>query len=46
MQAYCPKCKITKEMNDPKVIKMKNGMSTTEGNCPGCGTTISRTHKT
>jgi hypothetical protein len=46
MQAYCPDCKITKEMDNPKIVKMKNGLSTVEGNCPKCQTKISRIHRT
>jgi hypothetical protein len=46
MQAYCPDCQATKEMDNPKIVKMKNGMSTVEGNCPKCKIIVYRIHRT
>ena len=41
MQAYCVKCRVKKEMRDPKSITMKNGSSATQGICPTRGTKYS-----
>ena len=38
--AYCVKCKASREMNEPKAVTMKNGRPATEGICPICGTRI------
>ncbi|MDO8637570.1 MAG: DUF5679 domain-containing protein [Dehalococcoidia bacterium] len=45
MQGYCFKCKIQKEIKNPKSITMKNGRSATQGVCPTCGTKIFRIGK-
>ena len=36
--AYCMKCKTSREMADAKPITMKNGRPATEGTCPVCST--------
>ena len=38
LEAYCLKCRVKREMKDPKPITMKNGKPATEGTCPECGT--------
>ncbi len=40
VNGYCVKCKAPREIQDPKVITMKNGRPATEGRCPVCGTRI------
>jgi Zn finger protein HypA/HybF involved in hydrogenase expression len=37
-QAYCVKCKATKEMKDAKEVVMKNKRKALKGVCPSCGT--------
>jgi hypothetical protein len=34
MEAYCMKCRVKKEMKNPKAITMKNGKPATQGTCP------------
>jgi len=36
--AYCVKCKKSREMKNPKQVKMKNGRPAVTGTCPTCGT--------
>lgn len=36
--AYCVKCKKSREMKNPKQVKMKNGRPAVTGTCPVCGT--------
>ncbi len=45
MQAYCVKCRVKREMKDPKAITMKNGKPATQGTCPSCGTKMFRIGK-
>lgn len=45
MQAYCVKCRASKEIQGPKAIMMKNGKLATQGLCPTCGTKIFRIGK-
>ncbi len=42
MEAYCVKCKASKEMKDPEQVQMKNGRSAMKGKCPDCGTGLYR----
>lgn len=42
IKAYCVKCKATREMKNPKSVKMKNGRSATKGSCPKCATPMFR----
>jgi hypothetical protein len=43
--AYCVKCRIKREMKDPKAITMKNGRPATRAICPACATKIFRIGK-
>jgi hypothetical protein len=45
MQAYCLKCRMQREMKDPKEVQMKNGKPATSGTCPVCGTKMYRIGK-
>ena len=38
LEAYCLKCRVKRDMKDPKPITMKNGKPATEGVCPVCST--------
>ena len=40
MQAYCVKCRATREIGNPEQITMKNGRPATRGTCPTCGTKV------
>ena len=42
MEAYCVKCKASKEMKDPEQVQMKNGRPAMKGKCPDCGTGLYR----
>jgi len=42
MDAYCVKCKASKEMKDAKKVTMKNGRPAMKGKCPDCGTGLYR----
>lgn len=44
-QAYCVKCKATREMAEPVQITMKNGRPATQGKCPKCGVKMFRIGK-
>ena len=35
---YCMKCKAKREIRNPEIITMKNGMNAAKGTCPICGT--------
>lgn len=37
-EAYCVKCKATKEMLDAEEVTMKNGRPAMKGKCKTCGT--------
>ena len=45
MQGYCVKCRVSREIKDPKAITMKNGKPATQGTCPTCGTKMFRIGK-
>ena len=45
MQAYCLKCRASREISNPKAITMKNGRPATQGTCPVCGTKVFRMGK-
>lgn len=45
MQAYCVKCRASKEVRNPQQITMKNGRPATQGTCPTCGTKMFRIGK-
>ncbi len=40
IEAYCVKCKATREVRDPRKISMKNGRFAAKGPCVVCGTTM------
>jgi hypothetical protein len=42
MQAYCFKCRVKREIKNPKRVTLKNGRPATRGTCPVCGTKLSR----
>ncbi|MDI6858666.1 MAG: DUF5679 domain-containing protein [Dehalococcoidia bacterium] len=45
MQAYCLKCRQTREMKNAQKVTMKNGKPATKGECPVCGTKMYRIGK-
>ncbi len=45
MQAYCVKCRSSREMSNPQEITMKNGRPATQGTCPTCNTKMFRIGK-
>jgi len=42
MEAYCVKCKATKEMKDVTEAVSKNGRKMAKGVCPDCGTKMNK----
>ncbi len=42
MQAFCMKCRVQREIKNPKPITMKNKKKATQGVCPACGTKMFR----
>ncbi len=42
MEAYCFKCKATREMKDPTKVWMKNGKPRMHGYCVVCNSKMSR----
>lgn len=42
MEAYCVKCKASKEMQEAQQVQMKNGRPAMKGKCPDCGTGLYR----
>jgi hypothetical protein len=42
MEAYCVKCRASKQIGMPRGITMKNGKPATQGVCPTCGTKVFR----
>jgi hypothetical protein len=38
VEAYCMKCKQSREIKDPQQVTMKNGRPATQGVCGTCGT--------
>ena len=45
VEGYCVKCRVKRQMKDPKAITMKNGKPATQGTCPNCGTKMFRIGK-
>lgn len=39
-QAYCVKCKASREISSPQAVTLKNGRPATQGTCPVCGTKV------
>ena len=42
MEAYCFKCRANREIQNAKVVTLKNDRPATEGVCPLCGTKVFR----
>jgi hypothetical protein len=42
MDAYCVKCRTSREMKDAQQVTLKNGRPATQGSCPVCGTKLFR----
>ena len=42
IKGYCVRCRVTREIKDPKRIVMKNGKPAWKGKCPVCGTGMFR----
>lgn len=40
--AFCVKCRVTKEIVDPRPVTLKNGRPSLQGTCPTCGTKLVR----
>ena len=40
--AYCVRCRMVKEMNDPKRVVGKKGKVSLKGFCPECGISMVR----
>ena len=40
VDAYCVKCKQTREMIEAQLVSTKNGKPAAKGKCPVCGTTM------
>lgn len=41
-EAYCVKCKTKREVKNGHVEKMENGRRALKGECPVCGTKLTR----
>lgn len=44
-QAYCVKCRASREIKNPTQVTLKNGRPATQGACPVCGTKVFRIGK-
>ena len=44
-QAFCVKCRASKEIKNASQITLKNGRPATQGTCPTCGTKVFRIGK-
>jgi uncharacterized Zn finger protein (UPF0148 family) len=42
MQAYCVKCKTSRDIKDEVKATLKNGRPVVKGTCPVCGTNLNR----
>lgn len=40
MQAYCVKCKASRNMTEAQIVTTQNGRKAAKGKCPVCGTTM------
>ena len=45
MAAYCMKCRMSREIQDPQQITMKNGRLAIAGTCAECGIRVFRIGK-
>lgn len=46
MEAYCFKCKVKQELQNPEPVFYKNGTPATSGTCPVCSTSLYRVGRT
>jgi len=44
-EAYCVKCKASREIKNPQNVTLKNGKAAIKGVCPVCGTSVFRIGK-
>ncbi|HLC30890.1 MAG TPA: DUF5679 domain-containing protein [Dehalococcoidia bacterium] len=44
-QAYCVKCRASREIRNPQQVTLKNGRPATQGTCPVCSTKVFRIGK-
>ena len=44
-EAYCVKCKASREIKNPQNVTLKNGKPAIKGVCPVCGTSVFRIGK-
>ena len=44
-QAYCVKCRASRDIKNPTQVTLKNGRPATSGVCPTCGTKVFRIGK-
>ena len=44
-EAYCVKCKASREIKNPQNVTLKNGKAAIKGICPVCGTSVFRIGK-
>ena len=42
MLAYCLRCKVKRQMRDPKIVTLRNGNKAIKGVCPTCGSKMTR----
>lgn len=40
IEAYCVKCKVSRQMASPQLVTTKNGKPAAKGKCAVCGTTM------
>ena len=45
MEAYCMKCRVKREIQNPTQVTLKNGRPATQGTCPTCGAKVFRIGK-
>jgi Zn finger protein HypA/HybF involved in hydrogenase expression len=41
-EAYCLRCRASREVSNPREVKLKNGRPAVEGTCPVCKTKLFR----
>lgn len=45
MEAYCLKCRASREVKNPEEVTLKNGRPATRGNCTVCDASVFRIGK-
>ncbi len=45
MEAYCLKCRASREISSPEQVTLKNGRPATRGKCSKCEATVFRIGK-